>query len=45
MTSIEEALELVLDGLQTLGAETVPLTAAHGRVAAEPVRSMSAIGG
>ena len=39
MTSIEEALELVLDGLETLGSETVPLTAAHGRVAAEPVRS------
>jgi molybdopterin molybdotransferase len=39
MTSIEEALELVLDGLEMLGAETVPLTAAHGRVAAEPVRS------
>jgi molybdopterin molybdotransferase len=39
MTSIEEALELVLDGLGALEGETVPIAAAHGRVAAEPVRS------
>jgi molybdopterin molybdotransferase len=39
MTSIEEALELVLDGLSALGAESVPIAEAHGRVAAEPVRS------
>ncbi|MEA2281761.1 MAG: molybdopterin molybdotransferase [Solirubrobacteraceae bacterium] len=39
MTSIEEALELVLDGLRALERETVPIAGAHGRVAADPVRS------
>ena len=39
MISIDEALELVLDGLEPLGAERVPLAAAAGRVAAEPARS------
>jgi molybdopterin molybdotransferase len=39
MTSIAQALELVLDGIEPLGAERVPIGAALGRVAAEPVRS------
>jgi molybdopterin molybdotransferase len=38
MKSIEEALALVLGGLAPLGTETVPITEAHGRVAAEPAR-------
>ena len=39
MISIDEALELVLDGLEPLGAERVPLAAAAGRVAADPAVS------
>jgi molybdopterin molybdotransferase len=39
MISIDEALELVLDGLLPLGTERVPLTEAAGRVAAEPATS------
>jgi molybdopterin molybdotransferase len=39
MISIDEALELVLDGLLPLGVERVPLTEASGRVAAEPATS------
>ena len=39
MLTIDEALELVLDGLEPLDAERVPLDAAAGRVAAEPARS------
>jgi len=39
MISIEAALELVLDGLERLGSETISIADAHGRVAAEPVRS------
>jgi molybdopterin molybdotransferase len=39
MISIDEALELVLDGLAPLGAERVPLAEAAGRVAAEPALS------
>jgi molybdopterin molybdotransferase len=39
MISIERALELVLDGLEPLGAERVPLAEAAGRVAAEPATS------
>jgi molybdopterin molybdotransferase len=39
MISIDEALELVLDGLAPLGSERVPLTGAAGRVAAEPALS------
>ena len=35
MKSIDEALELVLDGLEPLGAERVPLAGAAGRVVAE----------
>jgi molybdopterin molybdotransferase len=40
MKSIEEALALVLDGLAPLGTERVAIAEAHGRVAAEPVRSV-----
>jgi len=36
MISIDRALELVLDGLEPLGAERAPLAEAAGRVAAEP---------
>jgi molybdopterin molybdotransferase len=39
MISIDEALELVLNGLAPLGAERVALADAAGRVAAEPARS------
>ncbi|HEY6692446.1 MAG TPA: gephyrin-like molybdotransferase Glp [Solirubrobacteraceae bacterium] len=39
MISIERALELVLDGLEPLGAETIPLADAAGRVAAAPAAS------
>jgi molybdopterin molybdotransferase len=39
MTSIEEALELVVDGLEPLGSESVAIAEAFGRVAAEPARS------
>jgi molybdopterin molybdotransferase len=39
MIAIERALELVLDGLEPLEAERVPLPDAAGRVAAEPTRS------
>ena len=39
MISIERALELVLDGLEPLGAERVPLADAAGRFAAEPAVS------
>ena len=39
MISIDEALELVLDGLAPLGAERVPLATAAGRVVAEPAAS------
>jgi molybdopterin molybdotransferase len=39
MKSIDEALELVLNGLAPLGAERVPLEQAAGRVAAEPALS------
>jgi molybdopterin molybdotransferase len=39
MITIDEALELVLDGLAPLGAERVPLADAAGRVAAEPAAS------
>jgi molybdopterin molybdotransferase len=39
MISIDEALELVLDGLLPLGVERVPLAEAAGRVAAEPAAS------
>jgi molybdopterin molybdotransferase len=37
MISIDEALELVFDGLAPLSAERVPLAEAAGRVAAEPI--------
>jgi molybdopterin molybdotransferase len=40
MISIDEALELVLDGLAPLGPEPVPLADAAGRVAAEPAASV-----
>ena len=36
MISLEQALELVLDGIEPLGAERVALGEAAGRVAAEP---------
>jgi molybdopterin molybdotransferase len=39
MISIDEALELVFDGLAPLGSERAPLAAAAGRVAAEPALS------
>jgi len=39
MISIDRALELVLDGLEPLGAERAPLAEAAGRVAAEPAAS------
>jgi molybdopterin molybdotransferase len=39
MISIDRALELVLDGLEPLMAERVPLADAAGRVAAEPAVS------
>jgi molybdopterin molybdotransferase len=39
MISIDEALELVLPGIEPLDAERVPLAEAAGRVAAEPARS------
>jgi molybdopterin molybdotransferase len=39
MISIDRALELVLDGLEPLGAERAPLADAAGRVAAEPALS------
>jgi molybdopterin molybdotransferase len=39
MISIDEALELVFEGLAPLGAERVPLADAAGRVAAEPAAS------
>jgi molybdopterin molybdotransferase len=39
MKDVEEALALVLEGLQPLDAEQVPLAAAAGRVAAAPARS------
>jgi molybdopterin molybdotransferase len=39
MISIELALELVLDGLEPLSAETIPLADAAGRVAAAPAAS------
>jgi molybdopterin molybdotransferase len=39
MISIGRALELVLDGLEPLGAERVPLADAAGRFAAEPAVS------
>lgn len=39
MISIDEALELVFDGLAPLGPERVPLARAAGRVAAEPALS------
>jgi molybdopterin molybdotransferase len=39
MISIDEALELVLDGLEPLAAELVPLADAAGRVAAEAAMS------
>ncbi len=39
MISIDEALELVLRGIEPLGAERVPIAEAAGRVAAEPARS------
>jgi molybdopterin molybdotransferase len=37
MLSVEEALARVLGAIPVLGAESVELTAAHGRVLAEPV--------
>jgi molybdopterin molybdotransferase len=40
MITIDEALELVLDGLEPLDPERVPLAEAAGRVAAEPARSV-----
>jgi molybdopterin molybdotransferase len=39
MITIDEALELVLDGLAPLGAERVPIADAAGRVVAEPAAS------
>jgi molybdopterin molybdotransferase len=39
MKTVDEALELVLDGLAPLGAERLPLADAAGRVAAEPAAS------
>jgi molybdopterin molybdotransferase len=39
MITIDEALELVLDGLAPLSAERVPLAETAGRVAAEPATS------
>ena len=39
MITIDEALELVFDGLAPLGPERVPLADAEGRVAAEPALS------
>jgi molybdopterin molybdotransferase len=39
MISIDEALELVFDGLTPLGPEPVPLAAAAGRIVAEPAAS------
>jgi molybdopterin molybdotransferase len=39
MKSLDEALELVLDGLRPLEAESVPIADALGRVAAEPALS------
>jgi molybdopterin molybdotransferase len=39
MKSVDEALELVLNGLEPLGAERAPLAEAAGRVAAEPAVS------
>ena len=39
MKSIDEALALVLDGLEPVGTERVPLAAAAGRVAAEDASS------
>jgi molybdopterin molybdotransferase len=39
MITIDEGLELVLDGLAPLGAERVPLAKAAGRVVAEPARA------
>jgi len=39
MISIDEALELVFDGLAPLGSERIPLAGAAGRVAAEPALS------
>jgi molybdopterin molybdotransferase len=40
MRSVDEALALVLDGLEPLGSERVGIADAPGRVAAEPVRSV-----
>ena len=40
MISIDEALELVFDGLAPLGPERVPLAQAAGRVAAEPAAAV-----
>ena len=42
MLSVEEALARVLGAIPVLGAESVELTAAHGRVLAEPVVSRAA---
>jgi molybdopterin molybdotransferase len=39
LTTIDEALALVLDGIAPLGPETVPLAGAAGRVAAEDARA------
>lgn len=41
--SVDEALRLVLDGVQRLAAETVPLVAALERVLAEPVRARDSL--
>jgi molybdopterin molybdotransferase len=40
LISVEEALARVLDGVETLPAEDVPIAEAHGRVLAKPLASL-----